>query len=394
MNKYLTENRKEFCCGCNACAEKCPTKCIEMCVDSQGFSYPVITEINKCVNCGICANVCPFEKPQNIAETEFNAVAGYSLNDEILLKSSSGGIFTELVNIFLEDGGVVFGAALDEKHKLSHIAVCSSNDIYKIQGSKYIQSNTKDVFSICKAELETGKKVLFSGTPCQISALTKFLNKKYDNLYTTDVICHGVPSQKMFDAYVDYLEKKHKAELVDISFRDKKKNGWSITLRYTMRYKNGKTKDYYLISPMSEYFTGFLGGYISRESCYECPFSSLNRPSDITMGDFWGYQKTRPELVNKKGLSVLLINSNKGKEMLNQLKRRGLFFSDVTENSIRMSDNKNLYTPTFRPNERDVIYKEFEENGFKYIAKKYLQKHFTLRNRVKNIIPKKYWQYL
>lgn len=394
MNKYLAKNKKEFCCGCNACAEKCPTKCIEMNMDSEGFSYPVIADIDKCIKCNICAKVCPFQEVDNINTTKFDAVAGYSLNDDILMKSSSGGIFTELVRFFLNDGGVVFGASLDEKHKLSHIAVDCLDDIYKIQGSKYIQSNTKGIFSNCKAELESGKKVLFSGTPCQISALTKFLNKQYDNLYTADVICHGVPSQKIFDAYVEYLEKKHKAELIDISFRDKKKNGWSITLRYTMKHKNDKIKDYYLISPMSEYFTGFLGGYISRESCYECPFSSLNRPSDITMGDFWGYQKTRPELANEKGLSVLLINTNKGKELLNILKQKGLFFSDVTENSIRMSENKNLYKPTFRPNDRDIIYKELNENGFEYIAKKHLQKHFTLRNKIKNIIPKKYWKYL
>lgn len=394
MNRYLTEKRKDFCCGCNACAEKCPTQCIQMKIDSEGFSYPEIIDINNCVNCDICAKVCPLEQVETSSNTELNAVAGYSLNDDILIKSSSGGIFTEISKVFLENEGVVFGAALDENNKLFHIPVESFENIYKLQGSKYIQSNINGVFSSCKKELESGKKVLFTGTPCQISALNKFLNKQYDNLYTVDVICHGVPSQKIFDAYVEYLENKHQAQLVDISFRDKKKNGWSITLRYTMKYKNGNTKDYYLISPMSEYFTGFLGGYISRESCYQCPYSSLNRPSDITMGDFWGYQKTRPELVNNKGLSILLINTEKGKELFNILKNKGLFFSEVTENSIRMSENKNLYKPTVRPKERDDIYLEFNKYGFEYIAKKYLQKYFTFRNKIKNTVPKKYWKYL
>ena len=145
---------------------------------------------------------------------------------------------------------------------------------------------------------------------------------------------------------------------------------------------------------MSEYFTGLLGGYISRESCYQCPYSSLNRPSDITMGDFWGYQKTRPDLANEKGLSILLINTEKGKELYNILVNNGLFFSEVSENSVRMSENKNLYKPTTRPKERDDIYSEFNKHGFEYIAKKYLQKYFTFRNKIKNVIPKKYWKYL
>lgn len=394
MNRYLTQHKEEFCCGCNACVEKCPVRCIEMQKDDNGFIFPRLTEPEKCINCGLCSKVCPFEDTDSNNTAEFYAVAGYTNDAEILSKSSSGGIFTELAKLFFDDGGAVFGASLDSEHKLSHICVDSVNDLHKIQGSKYIQSSTNGVFSKCKQELENGRKVLFSGTPCQISGLRKFLGKEYENLYTADVICHGVPSEKMFEAYVDYLEKKHNAKLVDICFRDKKKNGWSITLKYTMEYKNGRKKDYRLISPMSEYFTGFLGGYISRESCYVCPFSSLDRPSDITMGDFWGYQKTRPELANDKGLSLLLVNTEKGKALLERLKEQGLFFSTVSEDSVSKSENKNLYKPTHRPPERTEIYSELEKHGFEYISGKYLRKHFTFKNRVKNAIPKRYWKFL
>ena len=388
MNKYLANGDWSECCGCYACISACPTACISMKQTSEGFSYPSIEDVSKCISCGLCSKVCPVE--QRIEKEDSSLFyAAYTKDKSIISNSSSGGIFGELAIYFLDHGGVVFGASLNEKHCLSHISISTKEDLYKLQSSKYIQSEIGNSYQECEAFLKSGKIVFFTGTPCQIQGLKLYLKKTYDNLFTADVICHGVPSQKMFDAYVAYLEKKHKAKLVDINFRDKKRNGWSITLRYTMQFPSGRKKDYYLISKLSEYFSGFLGGYISRESCYKCQFSSLKRPGDITMGDFWGYQKTRPELRHDEGLSIILVNSEKGEQMLCFLDKESVSFETINAKSVYNSENKNLYFPTKRPDARSVIYYELSNDGFESISSKYLRKGHTLKNYIKNHWPPK-----
>lgn len=384
-SNYFISNDKKECCGCGGCVIKCPQKCIKMVEDSEGFFYPKIKE-SDCIDCGLCGKVCP-----QCGVGKFNIGAGYaahSTNDIVLKNSSSGGIFFETASFFINNGGVVYGAYLDcNTLDLTHIRVNTLGDLSKVQGSKYYQSNLEDVFAQCKKDLDNNILVLFTGVPCQVEALKKYLGKDYDNLYLGDVICHGVPSKKMFSAYVSFLENKHNAKLVDISFRDKIKNGWSITLRYTMR-KRGKDKTYFLISKLSEYFNGFLSGLFMRESCYCCQFSKRERVSDFTMGDFWGFQKTRPELTNDQGLSLILINTEKGQYIKKILENQNVIFNEVSEESIKESNNKNLYTPTIRPTVRNNIYQECDKYGFEYIARKYLRNNFTLKNRLKNMLPK------
>lgn len=390
MNRYLKTNNLADCCGCSACVQSCPTHCIKMEANSEGFLYPVIEESSKCIECSLCAKVCPMEQ-ENDYEYSANYYAAYSTNREQIDNSSSGGLFPELAKEFLNKEGIVFGAYLPEDHKLIHVGISESNELTKLLGSKYIQSDLRNTFSECKQKLTEGKSVLFTGTPCQIAGLRRYLRKDYENLYTADVICHGVPSQKAFDLYVDFLEKKHKAKLVDIDFRDKKRNGWSITLRYTMESPNGKRKDYYLISKMSEYFMAFLTSQVLRESCYKCPFASMKRPGDITMGDFWGYQKTRPELKHDEGLSLLLVNTEKGKQLADILLNKGAVLNAVTEESIKSSENGNLYHPSKRPQHRDTIYEEMLAVGFDAVAEKNFRKTQTLKNRIKNLLPKRFF---
>ena len=383
---YLVSNNKKDCCGCGSCAVKCPKECISMVEDSEGFFYPEIKE-QDCIGCGLCKKVCPQEEAKDLYIGR--GYAAFSTNKTVLQKSSSGGIFCEIASYIIENGGAVYGAYLDsDSLDLTHVRVDKLEDLIKIQGSKYYQSDLRKTFLECRDDLENGRLVLFTGVPCQIEALKRFLGKEYEKLYLGDVICHGVPSKKIFSEYVSFLEKKHRAKLVDISFRDKKKNGWSITMRYTMR-KHSKDKTYFLISKMSEYFTGFLSGYFMRESCYHCQFCNRGRAGDFSMGDFWGFQKTRPELANDEGLSLILINSEKGEQIKNILKNRRVAFHEVSEESIRKSENKNLYRPTARPNIRDTIYNECDRYGFDYIAQKYLRQNFTFKNRVKNLLPKR-----
>lgn len=354
-------------------------------LDKEGFKYPIL-DSQKCINCGLCKLVCPMEATSNKAQ--FEAFAGYSRNNLITKNSSSGGIFSEFSTFILENGGIVFGAHLKPNFEVTHIGINTINDLNKIQGSKYVQSDIDKTFEECKNHLLKGLKVFYVGVPCQIYALKKYMREEYSNLYTADLICHGVPSVKIFKNYIQYLEKHHNGILSDINFRDKDKNGWSITLSYKIKRTN-KTRTYYKISSISEYFTGFLTGLFMRESCYNCPFASSKRYGDLTLGDFWGYQKTRPDLRNDDGLSLLLCNNQKGKEMLNILRDRGVHLTSIDENSVLKSENKNLFYPTNRPEIRNTIYRELDDYGFEYIAKKYMRNNFTLKNKIKNIIPAK-----
>lgn len=385
MNRYLDKRCPQDCCGCSACVQICPKHCLEMTHDKDGFLFPSVIS-NNCIDCGLCAKACPMETVVKPLE-EQKYYGAYSQNNQNLMASSSGGIYPVLAKWVLAQNGIVYGASLDSEHNLYHIAADTTDQVKQTLGSKYFQSDIRETFKECKSDLDAGKIVLFTGTPCQIHGLKCFLRKDYVKLYTADVICHGVPSQKMFNAYVDFLEKKHKAKLVDINFRDKKRNGWSITLRYTMECSNGKRKDYYLISKLSEYFIAFLSGSIARESCYVCPFSSLDRSGDITMGDFWGYQKTRSDLKHDEGLSLILSNNKKGAYMLEVMRKNGVTISEVDEACVKASENKNLYNPTNRPALRDSVYEELKNGGFEYIATKHFRHTHTLRNILKNYLP-------
>lgn len=390
MNNYLDNHNKKDCCGCSACTSSCPVSCIEMKRDEDGFLFPVVKDASKCIDCKLCQKVCPMENPLK-HEDDGQYYGAYSSQDELVKKCSSGGIFAELANMILREDGYVFGAAFDDKLSLAHRCYSRGEDLNPVYSSKYLQSDMKDCYSLCKKLLTDGKKVLFSGTPCQISGLHRFLRKEYDNLFTVDVICHGVPSESFFHAYVDSLEKKHKGKLTFINFRDKRKNGWSITLRYIINRK-GKDYIYDLNRRESSYFTFFLKGLIARESCYTCPFASMNRPGDLTLGDFWGYQRTRPELKHELGLSLVLSNTPKGNQMIKELQGCcDVFFAPVNEESIRVSDNKNLYVPTKRPDFRNTIYVDLRANDYFFIEKKYFQlpsRMSFLLNKLRNIAAK------
>ena len=385
--RYLTTKNPSICSGCGACVARCPKKCLRLKTDQDGFYYPEMINRDACIDCELCSKVCPFENTISNEKTS-HFYAAYSTDPNKINNSSSGGIFPEIANMVLADNGKVYGAYLDENHKLFHIGISDVLDLPKLLGSKYLQSDTRNTFQECKEDLQNSRLVLYTGTPCQIQGLKNYLGKEYANLYTLDVICHGVPSPKMFEGYIDFLERKHKAKLVDICFRDKKRNKWSITLRYTMEFPNGKRRNFYLISKLSEYFVAFLGGHISRESCYRCPFSSLVRPGDITMGDFWGYQATRPELRHDEGLSILLVNTEKGKELIRRCEQKGVVFNEIDENSVRQSENKNLYFPTKRPLSREMVYKELNSYGFDFISKKYFRKSQTWQFRLRNNLPR------
>lgn len=388
MNSYLSTKDITLCCGCSACAVRCPKQCIGMTTDKDGFYVPEVIDANICIDCGLCSKVCPFEKSKaNNPSTEF--YAAYSINEQYILNSSSGGLFPEIAGAFLTKGAKVYGAYMDEHFELYHIGITDLKNLPKLMRSKYYQSDIRNTYQECRQDLAEGKTVLFSGVPCQIQGLKLFLGKEYENLYTIDIICHGVPSPLIFREYKAFLERKHKAKLIDINFRDKIKNGWSETMRYTMERPNGKRKNYVFHYSVSDYLRPFMHGLFTRESCFNCPFKSLSRPGDVSLGDFWGYQFTRPELAHKEGLSLMLVNTSKGYELKKICEVSGVVLNKISEESVRKSGNHSLYAPTKRPVLRDETYVGIHAHGMDYMMKHYFEPKLTFRQKVRNLIPDK-----
>lgn len=365
MNTYLTENKKSQCCGCSMCEFACPTNAIKMDFDFEGFSFPVVNN-ELCINCNKCGSVCPMDVAEKFTQ-EAAAYAAYSKDQNIVKVSSSGGVFAELAKKTIVNGGYVCGCTIDDEHQVKHIVIERIEDIPLLQGSKYVQSDLGNCLEQLASLIKQGKNVLFVGTPCQVSAIRNQFPS--NNLITVDLLCHGVPSQKLFDFYVKYLEDKHSGKLTEIVFRDKEKFGWSITQRYKIEKKN-RIKTFYLERHTSEYFSGFLRNMTQRESCFSCPYTTLNRVGDITLADFWGVDKVRPDLLNLDGTSLVLVNSNKGKALINEIKDSVVFskvnFDDATYQNI------NLVSPPERNRLRDQIYNLIFKYGFKKVGKQYL----------------------
>lgn len=313
----ITIKEKKDCTGCYACVSVCPAKCIEMVIDSEGFCYPEI-DAGQCTNCRRCEKTCPIINPITEHDKPV-AYAGYNLDIENRLQSSSGAIFSLLAeHVIQEYSGVVFGAAFNEVHELVHISVDNIKDLKKLYGSKYLQSRIGDTLKKAKKLLDSGKFVLFSGTPCQIAGLRAYLKKEYGNLICIDIICHGVPSPKVWKRYVSYLESKEKSTVENVSFRDKR-NGWQ---RFNLKITFASGKAYLKHHQNDLYMKAFLKNLILRPSCYECRFKGLNRQSDITLADFWGIDTIYPDMNDGNGISLILVNSTKGKRIFNEISNK------------------------------------------------------------------------
>lgn len=312
---------KELCTGCTACMVSCPRSCISMEKDEYGFFYPAVDQ-EKCIECGLCENRCPIIKPSQLGESAPQAYAAYSKDDHIRINSSSGGIFSEIAKAVLHNGGIVFGAAYNDAFGVEHICIDRENDLIKLCGAKYSQSNMGVTFRNVKAYLEGGKMVLFSGTPCQVAGLSKFLNKTYDNLIKLDFVCHSVPSPMVWEKYVKYRADVDNNGImpVNINLRSKK-TGWS-NYKYSNMFEYSNGASHVEKSRESLYMKLFVGGYISRESCDNCQFKGYHRISDITIGDFWGIWDIAPEMNDNRGTSVVLVQTKKGVELWERINSR------------------------------------------------------------------------
>lgn len=301
----------ERCAGCCLCANVCPVEAIEMRENAQGFLHPAIND-NKCVNCGRCLERCPVHAPsyRNSGEPECRAVIA---SDEIRLPAASGGVFSAFAEVLLQRGGMICGAAYDDNFAVRHILSDTREGLEKIRSSKYVQSDAGDIYRQAADALDVGREVLFSGCPCQVAAMYAYLgNQSPDNLYTMDVVCHGVPSPKVFRKYLREAFPGQAIRRID--FRDKSFYGWSA--RMNVYFQDGSV--FRQTERENAYYRAFLPCLSIRKSCSACPFSKLPRQGDLSIGDFWGIGSYNPSLNDKKGTSVVLANNQKGREMMAQ----------------------------------------------------------------------------
>jgi len=361
---------KTECCGCHACFNVCPTGAIKMQEDEKGFKYPVIDK-SKCINCGLCEKVCPIKNNRKVENNPI-AYACFNKDNDIRKKSSSGGIFTLLAYYIINAGGIVYGAAFDEDFNVKHIKVENIEDLEKLRGSKYVQSSIGETYKQAKENLNKGIKVLFTGTPCQIEGLKLYLQKDYDNLYTQDIICHGVPSPIVWKKYKEYRKKKDREEPLDISFRNKD-NGWSH-FNTLFQYKN---KQYKKTQYEDLFMNVFLQNISLRDSCYACSFKKYNRNSDITLADFWGINNIIPKMNDDKGTSLVVINSEKGKKIFEEISKNIEYKEIDLDNAIKY--NSAMIKSVPENSNREKFFNDLEYDEFDVVAKRYIKKPSLVR---------------
>lgn len=353
---------KDKCSGCTACASICPKQAITMKVENDGFMYPVIKQ-EKCIDCGLCKRTCPILNTKSNKAINKCYVA-YSKDEIYSNNSSSGGIFSIIADFILKEKSIVIGAAFDENNKLKHIAISKEEDLIKLKGSKYLQSDLNNIFKYVKENIKD-KKILFVGTPCQVAGIKAFV-KNNDNLICIDLACHGVPSPKLFDKYIKELESKNNDKLINYDFRDKS-TGWD-TYSNTMIFKNKNITE---LQKDNEYMKLFLSDIALRKSCFNCDFKLGNKYSDITLCDYWGVQKYYPDMYNKKGVSAIIINTQKGNEIIEKIKDK-LICKECELEEI-LEGNPSIKKSCDEREERKEFFNEIDNLSINELSKKYVK---------------------
>ena len=373
------------CYGCTACAAVCPHNAIQILPNDEGFYYPHLDK-DKCIDCGVCLKVCNINEQNLIKVTNDepqSVYAAWSKDRASVLKSTSGGVSFHISKNFIRNGGVVYGVGWKEHLKASHIRVDKIEQLESLRGSKYVQSDLDGVYLNIKCDLKEGRKVLFIGTPCQVGGLKSFLNKEQQkNLYTIDLVCHGTPSNKMFQAYLSYLENKEKSKIISFAFRGKKTTGWRAY--EIVKYDNGK--ETIKTSGHQPYFVGFYDDLFSKEKCYGCGYSQKRRPGDVTLSDFWGSEKSNTLLAKERkyGYNFFSCNTYKGAELFEMVKNEIVLIPSSYD--IAVAGDIRFRSSNSRPIIRNFIYKELDTIGFDGIKKKYLD---STKQRIKRLVPEK-----
>ncbi len=374
--------RKEDCCGCNACGDVCPKNAITFKTDIEGFWYPEVN-MDTCIDCHLCEKVCPIiNKADNIIRYKTPRVfAAYAKDEAIRIDSTSGGIHSMLAQAMYKDKAYVGGAVYNEDHTVSQIVDNNPNRLSEIRSSKYLQSNSEGVYQEIKELLKQGQRVFFCGCPCQIHALYRFLgNKEYDNLTTCDFICRGVNSPKVFLKYMEMLEKQYGSKATEIKFKNKKWGWHNFSMR--VNFENGK--EYCKDRWHDLFFIGYLQvGNFARPSCYECKFKGFPQKADITLADFWGIENIDKSMDQDRGTSLVLINSDKGMSLFQKVQENVVFKEFTVEDARKGNSAMNASLISTRP-ERSQFFKDLDSLPFEKVA----SKHFPLPT-FKNLMLKK-----
>jgi coenzyme F420-reducing hydrogenase beta subunit len=377
----MIEKIDNDCCGCFLCLEICPVKCIEITESLDGFLYPKVNN-NACVKCKKCITSCPILNFKN-SNNKICSYSAQSKNTEYRKLSSSGGVFSIFMDYTINNHGVVWGAAFDNELKLKHLRAENINDCNQFRGSKYVQSEMLGVYSKVLTDLSTRPLVLFSGTPCQVAGLYSFLGKKFENLVTCDLVCHGVPSPKVLKLYINYLQNTYKDKITNISFRDKS-TGWknfSISFDFLSRDKISSihNKDPYMI--------GFLKNIFLRKSCYKCKFSKLPRIADISLGDYWGIENFDTNLDDDKGTSLIIVQNEKGQNFIDKCKDKMTLKKTNISNAVKY--NSCINGSVLPSPQRNDFFNDLEKLSFDKLIKKYMKPESNLKKilrKIKNIL--------
>lgn len=375
----------EKCTGCGACVQRCPKRCFSWTEREFGFRYPQIDK-DACVNCGQCEKVCPIDKALEVS-AEQKAYAAVHKDDEVLAKSTSGGAFTAIADAVFAQGGIVYGAAMLDGMQVKHIRTSGKDDFEGLRSSKYLQSDTGTTYQMVEQDLKQGKTVLYSGTPCQIDGLKNFLGKDYENLYTVDIVCHGVGSQAYFDKYMDYARERY-GKIKALRFRSKEYAGWScggvvVVVDSSDCLKKIPYRDF-----DNYYYSYFLSGDIYRKSCYSCKYANTNRVGDFTLGDYWGVEALNLPLQTENGCSLLLVNNRHAMQLLDEIESL-----DRVETTVEQAAhcNKQLNAPSKLMDSRQNRIGEYESMSGQQIQKEYLKNHrkTVVKGQLKALMPYK-----
>ncbi len=379
---------KDKCTGCGACYNACPKNAIRMIENERGFLKPVIDE-TKCINCKLCEKICPVKNYQSKNINQPKAYAFINKNDEIRLKSSSGAVFPSIANIILSKGGIVFGTHYDNEMKVCHTKIDKVIDIEKLQSSKYVQSDTKKTYQEVKYALENGQLVLYTGTPCQIAGLYSYLKKDYEKLLTIDLVCHGVPSRKIFEMYKKefMLSKKDNGKLVNINFRSKN-NGWTCS-EFSTTTTTTTTTTYQTLGRHDDFMKCFLSNLILNNSCNDCHFNKIPRVADLTMGDFWGVDEFDTSLNDNKGTSILLINTEKGKKFFEIVKTDSNVYTKEVPLNVALKGNPNIIGSTQKNHACAMFWNEINTSNktLHILTPKYVKKYAPILKILYKLCP-------
>lgn len=376
----VSELQKNMCTGCGYCSNVCPVDAIEIGSDELGYLFPKVS--SKCINCGKCVRECPYNQEKKLLVKPQNTYAAVRSDKEKLMQSSSGGIFAAIAeSVINKPDWFVSGCILNDELKPIHILTNDKNEIKRICGSKYVQSSMGTIYTEIENKLANGSKVLFSGTPCQVNAVRQF-TRNNKNLFTIEVICHGVSNEEMF---LSYLALHNRSSINGFTFRDKSQ-GWSYN--NSERYKNAKTKK--VNHRLSSYMTYYLAGETYRESCYECAYAGATRGADLTIGDFWGIIRKRPDLKTKieieKGVSCLLVNSEKGKYLVDEsdIKIFAVNYEDIQEGNEPLN-----HPSSFTTKRKDILDRWSKDLDWKDVDKYWRENDYKLIYKVWSMVPVK-----